>query len=130
MNEVVKSENSLQIKDISIWTIFSIAVYRGLVFLELNLLVSYLLLPGIIIYSFLIYTLLKTRRFLNFWNFFFSIVIISSIFHLTSFTLLRFVRLVYVEDNVLRSFVFFFVSIIVSSILYSISYLIKRIFKA
>ena len=127
--KTMKYSISKQIESISIWTIFSIALFRGLEFLEINFYVYYLILPGLIIYIYLIYSLFKTNRFLSYWNFLFSIFIISFVFHFISLMVLKYVRLVYRADDLLRTLVMILASILVSSILYSISYLIKRISK-
>ena len=123
----MKYSISEQFKNISIWIIFSIAILRGLEFLQINSYVYHLLFPGLVFYMYLIYSWLKTNRFLSYWNFLLSILIISFVFHSISLLDLKYIRLEYRVDDLLRTLVLLFASICVASVLYLISYLIHRI---
>ena len=122
--------NQINLMDLGIWTLFSIAIMRGLGLLDMNLFVYYIILPGSLFFSFLIYELLKTKVFLNYKSFLLSILILSIIYNSISLLILKFVSLKYREDDILKFLIMFIASIAVSSILYFLVYLIKRILKA
>lgn len=126
----LKHSNNDFLRSILIWTVFLIAVNSGLELLNINFYFAFLLLPGLLFSSFLIYYLLKTKRFLNYWSYFFAIFIISLGFHLIRIIKLKFILLKYREDDLLRFLVMIVASIVVSSFLYLIGYILKKIFKA
>lgn len=118
------------LRSILIWTVFLIAVNNGLELLNINFYFAFLLLPGLLFSSFLIYYLLKTKRFLNYWSYIISIFIISLGFHLIRIIKLKFILLDYREDDLLKLLVMIVASFVVSSFLYLISYILKKIIKA
>ena len=126
----LKHSNNDFLRSILIWTVFLVAVNSGLELLNINFYFAFLLLPGLLFSSFLIYYLLKTKRFLNYWSYFFAIFIISLGFHLIRIIKLKFILLEYREEDLLRLLVMIVASIIVSSFLYLIGYILKKIFKA
>lgn len=117
------------LRDLLIWLVFSFAIVRGLELFIFNYFIINLLLPGCIFFLFLFYKLLKTNRFLNYWNFILSIIFISVIYHSLSYAILKFIRLHYLYEGFLQFVIMFLVSLFISSILYFLSYFIKRILK-
>jgi uncharacterized integral membrane protein len=129
VNEIRQNTSDF-LRSIFIWTVFSFALNYIFELLNINYFVLYLLIPGITFFTFLIYHLLKTKRFLSYWSFFISIAIISIVFHLFRVAKLRFIELNYMDDDFYRTLVMFIASLAVSSVLYLVSYFIKRIYKA
>ena len=114
------------LKNIFLWSLFSLAIMRSLALFELNRYVLYLLLPGTLFFCFLIYYRLKTRRLLTFKKFFISVFIISSTSHLFNLLLNNFLRLNTREDQLLFTLLLIGASLVVSSLLYPLSFSIKN----
>jgi hypothetical protein len=121
--------NSINIKNIGVWTLFSIAILRGLELLDLSFYLYYFLFPGILFFCFLFYYLLKTNVFINSRLFILSITTISIIYHFIFLVFIRFIRLQFRSGDLLRFLAMFIVSILVSAILYYSFYLLKGIIK-
>gem|GEM_PF-3549645 len=116
-------------KDISIWTIFSIALLRGIELIGINFYIFYLILPGLTFSCFLIYNTIKTRQFIGYLRFIISILIISIGYHLFIFLVFRYIDLQYEKDDILKTVVIILSSLIISSIFYLLCFIIKRIAK-
>jgi len=121
--------NSIKLKNIGVWTLFSIAILRGLELLNISFYLYYFLLPGILFFCYLFYDLLKTKVFLTFRRYLLSIITISMIYHFFFLIVIKFIRLQYRSGDLVRLFVMFIASIMVSIILYYSIYLLKRIIK-
>lgn len=114
------------LKSIALWSLFSIAMLRGLALFEITPYLLYLFIPGCLFSIFLIYYKLKTKTFLNYTEFLFSIFIISCISHLFNLFADTFIQISYIEDHLPRVLIMFAASLVVSSVLYLMSLTIKR----
>ena len=129
MEDDPKNSNQDLLIGIVIWAFFSIAVMRGLEFFDLKSYIRHLLMPGILFYLFLFYWLLKSDKFLKYWRFLLSILTISLIFHITELVIIKYVRLSFREDDLLRLLMMLIVSVVMSSVLYLISLIVKKVSK-
>ena len=129
MEDDPKNSNQDLLIGIVVWAFFSIAVMRGLEFFDLKSYIRHLLMPGILFYLFLFYWLLKSGKFLKYWRFLLSILTISLIFHITELVIIKYVRLSFREDDLLRLLMMLIVSVVMSSVLYLISLIVKKVSK-
>ena len=129
MEDDPKNSNQDLLIGIVVWAFFSIAVMRGLEFFDLKSYIRHLLMPGILFYLFLFYWLLKSDKFLKYWRFLLSILTISLIFHITELVIIKYVRLSFREDDLLRLLMMLIVSVVMSSVLYLISLIVKKVSK-
>jgi hypothetical protein len=116
--------------NISIWTLFSIAVIRCLSLVNVNFYFYYLILPGLLLFIYLFYYYLKTSILLKFSSYILSITIMSIGFLAFGLLVRIFISLNYYEGDLLRYLVMFLASILLASLLYFIVYLIKKAYKA
>ncbi len=116
-------------KSLGLWTMFSIAVMRGLSLIDINFYLYYLIIPGLLFSTYLLYYFLKTGTLLKFANFIISIILISLGFYLFEIGVKAYVSLNYNEEDTLRFTIFFLVSVFWALLSYFIIYLIKKINK-
>lgn len=118
------------LKSLGIWTLFSVAIFRTIELFEIEFFTLNLFIPSFLFFCFLIYYLIKEKIFLSYRNFLLSILVISFIFYLFNYIVVRFIRLDYRENELLRNFVLFVLCNIISSIFYYIGLFLKRIFNS
>jgi hypothetical protein len=113
-----------------LWTLFSIAVARGLSLININFILYYLIIPGFLFFTYLLYYFLKTTTLLKFKHFIFSVLFISIGFYVFEFLVKTYVRLNYNEGDLMRLIVFFLVNITLAFLLYFLIYIFQKVYKS
>jgi len=118
------------LKNIGIWSLFSIALLRWLLLIGVKLSILYFIVSGFVFSFFLIYFLLKKKVFLSFWIFLLSIVLLVLVNILFDCIVINPLSLkVMTFDDLIRYCVQLIACIIFSVFFYLISLVLKRLFK-
>lgn len=124
------SLKSNYLNHIGIWSLFYLSSLRSIALFNLNPYIAYIIMPGVLLYFFLPYHSLKTRKFIPF-NLFLLAIAALSLISQTGYLILEVLTGLRLHDLFFHRSLFIIIGgMVVAIFLYIVTLALKKLFRA